>query len=410
MKKLLIVLIPLGIIGVALVGMMAMFATREQPEKKPPAERRLLVEVAPVELTSLSIQIPSQGTVRPRTETTMVSEVSGKIVGVSDDLVAGGFFRRGDVLLEVDPADYRVSVKQAEARVAQTQAQLAQEQARSDQALKDWNQLGRQGQPNELVLRRPQVAEASANVDAAQADLLRAKRDLEKTKIRAPYDGLVKSKDADIGRYVTPGTPVAVTYAVDSVEIRLPLSDTDLAFLELPSFASESAQPEVLLEASVAGRSQQWLATIIRTEGVIDERNRVTYAVARLDDPYQLENEPAQTLQPVLPIGTFVQAKVAGVWAENVVALPRHALRDNQTVLLASSENELEVRPVEVLRADPDLAYISSGLAPGERVVTTAITVPVPGTKLTIDDGQPFTPENDAIDTAAEPVADGDSL
>jgi len=407
MKKILIVLIPLGIIALSVFGAMAMFALREEPEKKPAAERRLLVEAVPVELTSVAIRVPSQGTVRPRTETTMVSEVSGKIVKVSANLVAGGFFRRGDVLLQVDPADYDVNVKQAKARVAQAKAQLAQEQARSDQALKDWNQLGRKGQPNELVLRRPQVAEAAANVDAAEADLLRAKRDLEKTKIRAPYNGLVRSKAADVGRYVTPGTPVASTYAVDSVEIRLPLSDADLAFLDLPSIRDSSVQPQVLLTASVGGQRQEWLATIVRTEGVIDERNRVTYAVAQIDDPYQLSdsNEPAA---PVLPIGTFVEADIAGIWVENVALLPRHVLREDNSVLLVGSESQLELRRVTVLRADERYAYIIDGLSPGDRLITSAVNVPIPGMALAVaeDDSAAY----DQNEQHGEAIGVSDSL
>ncbi len=376
-------LVAIGIILAATVLSIGMVAALKKPsEKKPPTERRLLVDVTPVELSSLAMTVPSQGTVRPRTSTTLVAEAAGQVIEVADSFVAGGFFRKGDVLLTLDPRDYEVAIKQASASLAQAEAAKAQEQARSEQALKDWQQLGRSGKPSTLVLREPQLAEATARVDAAEADLLRAERDLEKTKVRAPYDGLLQSKQADVGRYVTPGTQLGTAFAVDSAEIRLPLSDADLAYLALPTFTNQDQWPEVTLSASIAGQPRQWRANIVRTEGVVDERSRVTYAVARLADPYGVFN--ADSAHTPLPIGTFVEADIDGIWAEQVALLPRHVLRDNNTVLLAGAENELEIRQVEVLRADAQRVYVSSGLNVGDRVITTAIDIPIPGLELTI--------------------------
>ena len=204
------------------------------------------------------LSVFSQGSVSPRTETTLVAEVSGKIVNVSSNFVAGGFFRKDTTLLEIDPSDYQTSLKRAQANLASRKAQFADQKARSEQAMKDWRNMGRQGEPSDLTLRKPQLAEAHANVQAAEADLQKAKRDLERTHITVPYDGLVRTKQADIGQYVTPGTPLGITFDIDTAEIRLPLSASDVTYLDLPSATDPADKPrlQVKLTTGSGGTGQ----------------------------------------------------------------------------------------------------------------------------------------------------------
>ncbi|HEY5775915.1 MAG TPA: biotin/lipoyl-binding protein, partial [Xanthomonadales bacterium] len=216
------------------VGLVA-WQKSKSAERKPEAVKAVLVETIDAEVVSLNFVIKSQGTVRPRTETTLVSEVSGKIVSVAPEFVAGGFFHEGEILLQIDPSDYEAALKRAQAALASREAKLADETARSEQALKDWINMGKQGQPSDLVLRKPQMADAKANVSAAEADVQKARRDLERTSITVPYDGLVRQKAVDIGQYVTLGTRLGVTFAIDTAEVRLPLTHNDLNYLDLPS-------------------------------------------------------------------------------------------------------------------------------------------------------------------------------
>ncbi len=380
------ILTPILIIGGAIGGLVILSSLSSPPEKKPEQQVAMSVETMPVEIRSLNLTVQSHGTVLPRTETTLVAEVSGKLVWVSPEFVAGGFFNRDDELLRIDPSDYKVAVNRAEAALAGRRAQLASERARAEQAVKDWNKLeSRRGQtPSDLVLRKPQLAEAEANVKAAEADLEKAQRDLERTWIRAPYDLLVRQKAADIGQYVAPGTQLGKTFAVDIAEIRLPLSSADLAYVNLPTLRDRGSQPlRVRLSTAAAGRTHSWLAEIVRTEQVLDERTRVIHAVAQVRDPYGLLGEGQET---TLPIGTFVKAEIIGNRAENVVTLPRHTVRNEREVLVAGKGSLLEIRQVEVIRADESNAYIASGLAAGERVITTAIEAPIPGTRLRLGD------------------------
>ncbi len=380
-------ILPLVLVIGSIIIVVALVAIQKSKsaERKDDTQKAVLVDTIVAEVVSLNFKVESQGTVRPRTETTLVSEVSGKIVSVAPEFVAGGFFREGEVLLQIDPSDYAAGLKRAEAALASRQARLADETARAEQALKDWTNLGRQGQPSDLGLRKPQLADARANVSAAEADVQKARRDLERTRITVPYDGLVRQKAVDIGQYVTPGTRLGVTFAIDTAEVRLPLTNSDLHYLDLPSETEVKSRdktfPPVMLSAERAGETVRWQARIIRTEGVVDETSRVIYAVAQVVDPYGVLG---QSNQQELKIGTFVNAEIEGLPAENVVVLPRYVLRADNTILVANTDDELEILPVTVLRAEPKKVYLSGGIEGGTRVVVTTLDAPIPGTRLAI--------------------------
>lgn len=391
--------LPLGLIllSVLIVASLVSIAKSKRPERKAAETQALVVDAIPAQRASLNLSIFSQGSVKPRTQTTVVAEVSGKIVDVSPNFIAGGFFREGEVLLQIDPSDYEAALKRAQANLASRKAQYADQKARSEQAMKDWINLGRQGEPSDLTLRKPQLAEALANVQAAEAELQKAQRDLQRTRISVPYDGLVRSKQSDIGQYVAPGTRLGVTFAIDSAEIRLPLSATEVSFLDLPSATNPENKeyPRVRLRSETAGVSGEWEAEIIRTEGVVDEKSRVTYAVARVIDPYGVLGLSKQS---ELRVGTFVRAEIEGVQLEDVVVLPRSVLSTSNTVLIANEDNELEIRPVSVIRAEPQRVYISDGLKNGEWVITTLLDAPIPGTLLAVNGRDESSPGMDSGD------------
>ncbi len=385
MRKIVRTLLPVGLVvlSIVVVIVLAGIAKKNRPQRKEEVQPAMLVDVIEAEMRSLNFVVSSQGSVRPRTETTLVAEVSGKVVSVSPNFVAGGFFRKGDMLLQIDPSDYQTALKRAEAALASMQARLAEETARSEQALKDWRNLDRRGEPSALVLRKPQLQDAVANVSAAEADVQKARRDLQRTRISVPYDGLLRQKSVDIGQYVTLGTRLGVSFAIDTAEVRLPLSMDDIAFLKLPSATNNEPVPfpPTTLISTEAGKVRSWQAEIIRTEGVVDESSRVIYAVARIVDPYGVLGT---STQDELKVGTFVSAQIQGIAVDNVIVLPRYTLQSDNTILVANEDRELEIRPVIVIRAEPRLVYISAGVADGEKVITTTLEAPIPGMKLAI--------------------------
>ncbi len=239
-----------------------------------------------------------------------------------------------------------------------------------------------------MTLRIPQVAEAEAALASARAALVRAERDLERTRIRAPYAGRVREKNVDLGQYVTPGTPLARIYAVDYAEIRLPLPDADLAFVDLPlvyrDAESGKSGPEVILRSEFAGRTFQWRGRVVRTEGEIDPRSRMVHAVARVKDPYGRGEDPNR---PPLAAGMYVEAEIIGHRVEGVVVIPRTALRERDRVLIVDEDDQLQFRKVDVLRISEDRAVIASGLSEGDRLCLTNLVAVTAGMRVEVFEG-----------------------
>ena len=363
-----------GIFVMAAGGAIGLTKMKPPPESKEIAVATPLVEVLPLENITASFAIASQGTVRPRTETVLSAEVSGSIVSISPKFIAGGIFAKGEELLRIDQTNYAAAVEQAKATVIQRQIEF-------DGAKK----LRSQGYRAES-----EYASAVAALAAASSDLVKAERNLERTHIRLPYAGMVRAKEADLGQYVNTGTRLGVTFATDYAEVRLPLTDRDLAFIDLPDAAAISSTgsangPLVELSAVQKGQLSTWQAQIVRSEGVVDEKNRVTYAVARIEDPYKLRSD--SVIESSLPMGTFVAADIQGTTVENVVRVPRMALRGNDQLMFIDAENSLRIRTVDVLRADAEYAYLNGATIDGDRITMTAIESPLNGmTVRTSDD------------------------
>ena len=355
-----------GMLGVAVLGSLAMMKMKPEPEKKDIDTREPLVDVMVLEPLATTFQVRTQGTVRPRTETVLSAEVSGTITSISPDFVAGGVFKAGETLMRIDSTNYRVAVDKAEALVNQRQIEF-------DGAKK----LRSQGYRAESEL-----ASAAAALASAKAELVRAKRDFERTYIRLPYEGIVRVKETDIGQFVNPGSRLGVVFATDFAEVRLPLTDLDLAFVDLPDLAEitasgDGAGPMVTLTAVQKGVEKRWRAQIVRGEGVVDERSRVTYAVARIEDPYRLHSDGTP-----LPMGTFVAASIDGSEILSVMRVPQSAVRGSDQLLFIDAENKLRIRKVDIVRSDAEFAYVRGGATAGERVVLTALEAPINGMAL----------------------------
>jgi RND family efflux transporter MFP subunit len=404
-KAIFVVLASVAMIGGAIAAVIALFLMRPSPEQREVQTSAMVVNVVRAQEEEGSFEVVAQGTVRPVTQTRLAAEVSGVLVEISDKFVAGGFFQAGEVLARIDPSDYEAALLQAEAELAAAQARLADETARSEQAARDWERLNGPGRtPGDLVLRLPQVAEARASVQAAEAGVLRARRNLDRTEISLPYAGLVRSRDVDLGQYVSPGSALGVTFSVQTAEVRLSLSNQDLSFLDLPQPGREPGwRAPVRLTGEVAGQRGEWTGRVIRTEGVVDENTRLSYAVVQIDDPYGLDSQAWDT---PLQIGTFVQARIEGRDATGLIVLPRSALRQGDQVFVADEDGTLAIRDVNVIRSTTDKIYLQGNLMVGEPVITTAIPAPIPGLPVTIQSqGESSEPELRVL-PASEELAD----
>ena len=370
--------LPIGlVVGAILVAWLV--SARPEAERKAVPPPSLLVEVATAHRQPVTFMVQSQGAVTPRTSTTLVSEVSGQIVEVSPAFVKGGFFGAGDVLVRIDPRNYQTALKRARSEVAKAKTKVATEHALAAYAYKDWQSLrsldATAVPASDLALRKPQLAEAVAGLESAEADLEKATGDLNRTVIRAPYDGMVRDKRADVGQFVNVGTALAETFAVDYAEVRLPLPQNELQYLDLPNSQERPPLP-VTLHANIGGMAHTWSGRVVRTEGVFDAESRVLHVVAQVDDPYNMKGDAhAEPLR----IGTFVTAAIKGRAGGNLFVIPRHSLQRGQTLWLVEEDMTIRPRNLTILRSDEDFAYVAAGLEPGDRYTATPPEQPLPG-------------------------------
>ena len=382
MKKIL----PVLIIVFASAAAWALVNARPEVATASIAPPALLVDVVQARRNPVTFSVQSQGSVAPRTQTTLVAEASGQIVEVSPAFVSGGFFRKDDVLVRIDPRNYESVVKRARAAVARAETQLATETATASYAKEDYARLQRlnpnTGPASALALRKPQLSAAMAELQSAQADLEKAEGDLDRTVIRAPYDGLVRQKIADVGQYVNVGSQLAMTFAIDIAEVRLPITQNDLQYLDLTKLRA-GLPLEVVLQTQLGGETVSWAAVITRSEGVFDADTRVLYLVAQVADPYGLQRG-AEGAQVPLMMGTFVSAQIAGRPGGDLFVVPRQSIYRGETIWLVDDDSTIRPARVDVVRADENFFYISDGLMEGDRYCATAVEQPLPGMKVRV--------------------------
>jgi len=333
----------------------------------------------------------SQGAVQPRTRTVLTAEVGGRVVSISSHFRPGGFFVEGEVLVKLDPVDYEVALVMAKAAVAEAEATLLDEKARAEQSLEGWKALGRKGEPSVMLSRGHQVARAEANVASAQAQVRRAERDLERTELRAPYAGQVLRQEVDIGQVIGAGADIGEVFAIDYVEVRLPIPEREMPFLQLPHLhrGQERADPgaEVRLAANEGGKPSLWKGQLVRVEGAVDSGTRQTIAVAQVVDPFGKREDQSAPLK----IGQFVEAEIIGVPLADVFVLPRSAVRAGNEIIMITPDNRLRRLKITPLAGDTKHIVISAlddgGPREGDVLCVTPIPFPVDGARVlpTID-------------------------
>jgi RND family efflux transporter MFP subunit len=371
--------LPVVVLAAAVLGAVVMVAARPRVEMRALEAHPPLVRVVGVAMRPLRLRVRTHGTVVPRTESHLVAEVGGRVTWVSPALASGGFFAAAEPLVRLDPSDHALRLARAEAALASAQSQArlaARNRARSAELAREGLVASTQREDAEHA-----AAAAAAGLRDAEALLAQARRDLERTTLEAPFDGRVREEHVDPGQFVERGTRLATLYAVDYAEVRLPVPDADLAFLDLAlahrGDRVSARGPGVVLTARFAGGEHRWKARIVRTEGELDARSRVVWAVARVDDPYG--DRAGGDRRPPLAVGMFVEAEIIGRTVPEAVVLPRGALRGPDRVLVVDAGDRLRERRVNVLRTEGDRAIVSDGLRAGERVCVSPLEASAEG-------------------------------
>ena len=437
MKTKLRFFLPLFIVAICAGIAYLLIKNKPEQERHKSDTKTLAVEAIRIERQNYQIVLKSRGVVKPRTETTLVSEISGRIIKISDNFMEGEFFNEGEALVQIDDRTYKAEVKIANSELMSSRSAFEQERvnvtnfetqiisaestlerailaykeevARGKQALNDWERLHPDRRPDELVLRRPQlatakaavaaaealleqsqrnaelgpyqIAAAKAKVEAAEASLEKRKLDLERTKIIAPFTGIVLTKNVDTGQYISQNTPLANIYAVDYVEIRLPLSNQQLGYINLPEHHRNtgntpvSSFPSVILTSSLGLNVYKWNGKLIRSEGTFDPASRQLFVIAKVDNPY----DRSKYDRPPLKIGQFVEAEIDGIIARDVIVVPGTSVRTGNEVLVIIENNKLQRRTVKSFWSDEENVIISEGISEGEILCITPLNFAIDG-------------------------------
>lgn len=380
-------LLPL-IVLIALLSLAAL-ALKNPPSVNfapPDTGPRLTVEVRTLKPVDYRVVVPSYGTVQPRTQSNLVSQVSGEVTWVNAQFRDGGTFHAGDELLRIDPRDYEADLQIARASFYEAKQALAEEEAEGQQALADWQRLGNDGEPDPLVLRTPQLLAAQAAVASAEANLRKAQLNLERTSIKAPFDGRILSTDVDLGEVIGDSSQLATIYASDYVEIRLPLANADLDYVDLPEpgytgGAAGQSMP-VIIHSSLS-RNTDWEGRLVRTEAAIDSDSHQLHAVAQVDDPFQLQVGDNQQRRKPLKIGEYVTASVKGRVLPQVIVIENSSLYQGSYVYVVE-DGLLQRRDVEIAWQNGVESIIASGLHAGDQLVVTPLGQVTSGTRVTV--------------------------
>jgi RND family efflux transporter MFP subunit len=375
------------IIGVGIAGAVIFIMLKKPPERKEQGVQAPLVEVVQLQVKDISMVVEGYGTVNPKVEVDIIPEVAGKVVYIHPELIVGGLIRANQAILRIDPRDYELAVRQAEAAVADAGVQLETEQAEAEVARMEWSQLHPDTEPTSpLVLREPQIRKAKAMLDSSEAQLATAKLRLERTSLSLPFDALITTENVDLGQYVVMGQPLAKAYGTGSVEIEVPLKDSELAWFDVfensifsngDPASAKWTQAEV--KADFAGAEHTWKGYVVRTTGQVDKTSRMISVVVEVSDPFKIFNGRP----PLLP-GIFAEVLIQGNTLRNAVAVPRDAIREGNQMWLING-NRLRIRPLKIVRVDKNFAYVVSDVLDDANVVTSSLDAVVDGMEVRIE-------------------------
>jgi len=375
------IIIPIVILAAGVAAMVGFSSMKKPPEEKEKVDNTPIVAVENISVAPMTLEVNSYGMVKPKYETQLIAQVNGEIVELSAIFVRGGFVKKDQLLARIDPSDYHAALIDAQASMATARAALEKEVAQGKVAEREWTKI-ENSSPTELSLRKPQLAQELARVKAAQASVLRAERNLERTEIRAPYDAMIESRNVGLGSFVSVGSKIGHVLGTAIAEIRLPVADNQLAFLVKTESSKAGVNAQVSLIGTYAGQDTLWQAKIARSEGVIDSKSRMSYLVAEINDPYLLHSSSDNNDAP-LRFGSYVSAKIMGYDINQATLVPRFLVVNGKVAIL-DSESKLHYVTIDIVRQQGSDVVVANGLADGDRLITSALDYPVDGMKLAL--------------------------
>ncbi len=368
-------ILPVLVIVIAMGLTFVLVKSRQVPKPQEMPHLGPLVKVAELVKASRQVVVSGTGTVQARFEVNITPQVKGRVSELSPRMVAGGIFRKDELLFAIEDVDYRLAIDLARANLAQAEYELLRNENLAEVARNEWQTLnsGSGEEPNPLVVYEPQLKSARAQRDATQANVKQAELNLHRTRVFAPFNCYVRSEQLGIGQFLNAGSPVATVAGTDQVEIVVPLPLDELAWLQVPRNGVPQEGSLAKIELQSGGQTFHWQGVITRALGEIDPRNRMARVVVTVADPFSTDRKGTSLLNELLP-GMFVEVHLQGEDISDVIAVPRGAMHDNETVWIVDDENRMHIREVDIIRRERDEVLVRSGLAAGEKIVLTNLT------------------------------------
>ncbi|MFL3057877.1 MAG: efflux RND transporter periplasmic adaptor subunit [Candidatus Neomarinimicrobiota bacterium] len=367
------------LLGAFALSYLLWFLGQVQPdpvEELPPPD--VFVEILTPK--DFQVQISSNGTTTPLTQTVLTAEVGGEVIYRSKKFAEGASVIEGEILAKIDDTDLQLQYKNALLQLANAEVQYSLQLAEAEVAKKAWDKIG-DGVASDLTLKKPQLKQAEAFLEVAKAQVSSAAKKLNKTEIIAPYAGRIQNVNIDLGTTIIPGQPVGAMYTSSEIEITLAVKDNDLQFLSIPMDGRKlnpSEQASVVIESFYKGKTQSWNGKLERVDGVIDPVTRMINLIA------VFKNDFIETDKPNLPIGLFVEAKIDGITLKNIFEIPINSISENNEVYIVDKDNQLELRKLTILKKYSEFVIIKDGLKAGERIVTSKLSTASNGIKVNL--------------------------
>ena len=324
------------------------------------------------------IQISSNGTTTPLTQTVLTAEVGGEVIYRSKKFSEGSSVIQGEILAKIDDTDLQLQYKNALLQLANAEVQYSLQLAEAEVAKEAWEKIG-DGVASDLTLKKPQLKQAEALLEVAKAQVSSAEKKLNKTEIVAPYAGRIQSVNIDLGTTIIPGQPVGALYTSSEIEVTLAVKDNDLQFLSIPMDGRKldsSEQALVKIKSFYKGKNQNWIGRLERVDGVIDPVTRMINLIA------VFKNDFIETDKPNLPIGLFVEAQIDGIILKDIFSIPVNAISENNEVYIVNNDSELVSRKLSILKKYSDFVIVKDGLKAGERIVISKLSTASNGIKV----------------------------
>nr|WP_218910905.1 efflux RND transporter periplasmic adaptor subunit [Pseudoalteromonas sp. MIP2626] len=373
------IILPFAVLigGIALA--FAFSTMKTPPEEKPEQDTRPLIATQHVHLDAITLDVKSYGIVKPKDKTELIAQVGGQVISVAGQFVEGAFVKQGDILARIDPNDYEADLIEAQAGLAQASSALEIERAQAHVAKAEWERIKADASDaiaSQLYLRKPQLAEKMARYRSAQASVKRANRNLERTYIKAPYNAIINERSISLGSVVNQGSRLGALSAIAVAEVRLPVADNELQFL-----SNGGINANVTFSAQYAGKQTTWQAKIIRSEGVVDQKSRMSYLVAQLATPYANNSQP-------LRFGSYINATIEGRALDNAIIVPHHLVKNNKIAIL-NNNLTLSFKTLNIIREQNGMIIANQGLNEGDQLITSALEYPTEGMAVKIEETTP---------------------